>query len=87
MALDGAFLHCLRDELWSILQESRVDKIHQPSKEELVFAMRGRKGTEKLYFSARVNAPRVQLTTVSLENPARRLRFVCCCASGLPVRG
>ncbi len=70
MALDGAFLHCLRDELWQALQESRVDKIHQPSKEELVFAMRGRQGTEKLYFSARVNSPRVQLTGVSLENPA-----------------
>ncbi len=70
MALDGAFLHCLRDELWSTLQESRIDKIHQPSKEELVFAMRGRNGTEKLYLSARVNAPRVQLTAVSLENPA-----------------
>lgn len=70
MALDGAFLHCLRDELWQALQESRVDKIHQPSKEELVFAVRGRQGTEKLYFSARVNSPRVQLTGVSLENPA-----------------
>ena len=70
MALDGAFLHCLRDELRQTLQESRVDKIHQPSKEELVFAMRGRNGTEKLYLSARVNSPRVQLTAVSLENPA-----------------
>ena len=70
MALDGAFLHCLRDELRLSLQESRIDKIHQPSKEELVFAMRGRNGTEKLYLSARVNSPRVQLTAVSLENPA-----------------
>lgn len=70
MALDGAFLHCLREELRQTLQESRIDKIHQPSKEELVFAMRGRNGTEKLYLSARVNSPRVQLTAVSLENPA-----------------
>ncbi len=69
MALDGAFLHCLRDELWQRLQEARIDKIHQPSKEELVFAMRGRNGTEKLYLSARVNAPRVQFTAVALENP------------------
>ena len=70
MALDGAFLHCLCDELRHTLQESRLDKIHQPSKEELVFAMRGRNGTEKLYLSARVSSPRVQLTAVSPENPA-----------------
>ena len=70
MALDGAFLHCLRDELWQRLQETRIDKIHQPSREELVFAMRGRNGSEKLYFSARVNSPRVQLITAAPENPA-----------------
>lgn len=70
MALDGAFLHCLRDELWEHLQDTRIDKIHQPSREELVFAMRGRNGSEKLYLSARVNSPRVQLMAASLENPA-----------------
>ena len=70
MALDGAFLHCLRDELWQRLQETRIDKIHQPSREELVFAMRGRTGTEKLYLSARVNSPRVQLVSDTPENPA-----------------
>ncbi len=70
MALDGAFLHCLRDELWQRLQDTRIDKIHQPSREELVFTMRGRNGSEKLYLSARVNSPRVQLISVSPENPA-----------------
>ena len=70
MALDGAFLHCLRDELWQRLQDTRIDKIHQPSREELVFAMRGRQGAEKLYLSARVNSPRVQLVSVTPENPA-----------------
>ncbi len=70
MALDGAFLHCLRDELFTVLCDSRVDKIHQPSREELVLAMRGRNGTEKLYLSARVNSPRAHITAVTLENPA-----------------
>ena len=70
MALDGAFLYCLRQELRQRLQDARIDKIHQPSKEELVFAMRGRNGTEKLYLSARVISPRVQLTAISQENPA-----------------
>lgn len=70
MALDGAFLHCLREELWATVGDARVDKIHQPSKEELVFLLRGYSGSYKLYFSARVNSPRVNLTSVSLENPA-----------------
>lgn len=70
MAIDGAFLHCLKNEIWAKLSDARVDKIHQPSKEELVFSLRDRKGTYKLYFSARVNSPRVHFTTVSLENPA-----------------
>ena len=70
MALDGGFLRCLRDELWARLADARIDKIHQPSKEELVFSLRDRKGTCKLYLSARVNSPRVHLTEVALENPA-----------------
>ncbi len=70
MALDGAFLHCLRDELWEQLRDTRIDKIHQPSKEELVFSMRGKQGSEKLYLCARVNAPRVQLIDTTLDNPA-----------------
>ncbi len=70
MAIDGAFLHCVKTELWARLSETRVDKVHQPSKEELVFSLRDKSGTYKLYMSARVNSPRVHLTTVSLENPS-----------------
>ena len=70
MALDGAFLSCLREELTAGLPEARVDKIHQPSREELVVALRTRAGTKKLYLSARVNSPRVHFTDIPLENPA-----------------
>lgn len=70
MAIDGAFLHCLKTELWERLSDSRIDKIHQPSKEELVFSLRNRTGTYKLYFSARVNSARVHFTKAALENPA-----------------
>ena len=70
MAMDGAFLHCLREELWTRLSDARVDKIHQPSREELVLSLRDRMGSYKLYLSARVNSPRVHFTTVALENPA-----------------
>ena len=70
MALDGAFLSCLRHELLAGLPDARVDKIHQPSKEELVIALRTRAGNKKLYLSARANSPRVHFTDVALENPA-----------------
>lgn len=42
MALDGAFLSCLREELTAGLPDARVDKIHQPSREELIIALRTR---------------------------------------------
>lgn len=70
MALDGAYLSCLRQELAERLLDARIDKIHQPAKEELVMSLRHRGGAEKLYLSARANSPRVHFTTVALENPA-----------------
>lgn len=75
MALDGAFLHCLKEELETRLVDARVDKIHQPSKEELVVALRHRGGAEKLYISARANSPRIHFTNISLENPAQPPMF------------
>ncbi len=70
MALDGAFLSCLREELTAALPDARVDKIHQPSREELVLALRHRAGSEKLMISIRANSPRVHFTKIAVENPA-----------------
>ena len=71
MALDGVFLHCIRRELLPLVeQDVRIDKIHQPSREELVIALRSRQGSHKLYLSARAGSPRVHLTGCALENPA-----------------
>ncbi len=70
MALDGGFLYCLATELRETLRDARIDKIHQPSREELVMALRSKSGTYKLYFSARVQSPRVHLVEKTPENPA-----------------
>ncbi len=70
MALDGLFLHCIKRELQDALQDVRIDKIHQPSREELVIALRSRQGHYKLFLSARANSPRIHFTEESLENPA-----------------
>jgi len=84
MALDGAFLHCLRIELIASLSGNnsghdffaRIDKIHQPSKEELVISLRRARPTpeqnttEKLYLSVRANSPRAHFTSAVPDNPA-----------------
>lgn len=69
MALDGAFLRHIKKELEGVLLEARVDKIHQPNREELVIAFRSRETACKVLFSARANSARVHLTQIALENP------------------
>lgn len=70
MALDGIFLKKIRDEIAPLIVGSRVEKIHQPSREELVLHLRSRAGAFKLFLSVRVNSPRVHLTQNVPENPA-----------------
>lgn len=69
MALDGAFLYLTAAELRETLIGTRVEKIAQPSKEELVFTFRLRGGSKKVLFSANAASPRVHFTQIPLENP------------------
>ena len=71
MALDGIYLHLLGEELKEVLIGSKVDKIHQTQKVELVLTMRTRNGAYRLLLSASGNAPRLHLTTHSIENPPK----------------
>lgn len=69
MALDGLFLHCLQQEISDLVLQARVDKIHQPSREELIITLRYRGGSAKLLLSASAGSPRVHFTKIPLENP------------------
>lgn len=69
MALDAITLSLLAKELDVDLQGARVDKIHQPSKDEIVMHLRKRDGNIKLLISARSGSARVCLTKESFENP------------------
>ena len=69
MALDGAFLRQIKKELEENLINSKVDKIYQPSKDEIILFMRSREGVKKLLISARANSPRINITSSSPENP------------------
>lgn len=70
MALDSMTMALLADELNRQLADSRVDKIHQPSKDEMVFHMRRRSGSFKLLLSARSGTARICVTQEEFENPA-----------------
>ncbi len=72
MSLDGALLHCVKQEL-SNLMGARVDKIYQPSREEIVLSLRllnsPDRSAKKLIFSANGGSARVNLTSAEFENP------------------
>lgn len=70
MPLDGITLNLLTQELSSQIIGSRIEKIHQPSKDELVFHLRSREGAHKLLVSASANSPRLHLTANAPENPS-----------------
>lgn len=70
MALDGAFLHKLKCEIEEKALGARVDKLYQPSREELVLNLRGHGFSGKLLLSARGSAPRIHFTKYAPENPA-----------------
>ncbi|MBQ6180723.1 MAG: NFACT family protein [Ruminococcus sp.] len=68
MALDGAFLYAVKNELMPLIG-GRVEKIHQPSREEAVISIRTRQGSKKLYISANAGSARVHITEKSVDNP------------------
>ncbi len=75
MALDGMMLSLLRRELEGRILASRVDKVYQPAKEELILGLRSQNGNVRLLLSSRVAAPRVQLTALTVENPKQPPMF------------
>ena len=74
MPLDGAFIHCLKNELESAI-DTHIDKIHMPSKNEFVFSLRGRGFSKKLFVSITPNSPRVCFTSEVFENPSNPPMF------------
>lgn len=71
MALDGIFLHHLKNEIESFAVGARIEKIYQPSKEELVFSLRSREGAKKLLLSCKADSARIHFTDYPPENPSK----------------
>lgn len=68
MALDGAFLYAVRQELSGLIG-ARVEKIHQPAREEIILSLRNMEGSHKLLISASADRARVHLTEQTIDNP------------------
>ncbi len=69
MALDGVYLSLLKKEMAGLVG-ARVDKIHQPSRDNLIISFRMlSEGTKKVLFSANAGTARVHLSHSELENP------------------
>ncbi len=69
MALDGAFLKHIKQEIERYAVGAKVDKVYQPNREEMVLLLRTRSETYKLLMSARANSARVHFTRFVPENP------------------
>ncbi len=69
MALDAALMALMARELSDKLLEARIDKIFEPTRDEVVLTLRTRTDTFKLLLSARSGSARACLTRESFENP------------------
>ena len=69
MPLDAITLTAVAAELREALIGGKVDKIYQPTRDEVVLHMRANGGNVKLLLSANPAHPRAQLTAIPRENP------------------
>ena len=74
MAFDAFYLSAVIEEIRH-LGEARVEKIHQPSRDTVIFHLKYKEGRAKLLFAANPAAPRLHLTAASPENPAEPPMF------------
>ena len=68
MAFDAFYLSCVLGEIRS-LEDAKIEKIHQPSRDTVMLHLKHREGRAKLLLAANPAAPRLHLTTANPENP------------------
>ena len=69
MSLDAATLALVAGELKDTLLDAKIDKIFEPTRDEVLMTLRTRTETHRLLLSARSGSARVCLTKESFENP------------------
>ena len=96
MSLDAATLALVAGELKTTLLDAKIDKIFEPTRDEVLMTLRTRTETHRLLLSARSGSARVCLTQESFENPltppgssscaASRATASCILTSAAPTR-
>ena len=69
MAFDAFFLSAVLGQIGENCIGARVEKIHQPSRDTVIFHLKCAATREKLLFGMNPTAPRLHLTSASPENP------------------
>ncbi|WP_461204337.1 Rqc2 family fibronectin-binding protein [Clostridium sp. DL1XJH146] len=75
MAFDGFFLRSIIDNVKDYLIDSKVDKINQPEKDEIILTCRKGRINKKLLISASSNYPRIHFSEINKKNPMKAPMF------------
>ncbi|MBQ7788747.1 MAG: NFACT family protein [Clostridia bacterium] len=74
MAFDAGMLSLVVSEIDS-LQESRIEKIYQPSNDEIVILLHSASKKTRILINAGSNCPRINITETTSENPQKAPMF------------
>lgn len=76
MALDGLVVHSIANELNSKLLGGKIDRVHQPENDEILFYVRNKKENFKVVLSSSASNPRVYISNkYNKENPLKAPMF------------
>ena len=69
MPLDAVCLSAVVGELAPLVTGAKIDKVYQPTRDEIILSLRGKQGPARLLLTANPNHPRLQIITEAPENP------------------
>ena len=69
MAFDAGMLSAVINEIKVLSGGARIEKVYQPSKDEIIIQMRSFEGGKRLLINAGGNNPRIGFTEATRENP------------------
>lgn len=75
MAFDAGMLAASVFELNNLIAGARVEKVAQPSRDEVVLSFRGNAGNFRLLINAGPNSPRIGISSTSADNPEKPPMF------------
>jgi len=75
MAFDGLVTRAITNELNTMILNGKIDKIHQPNKDDIIFTIRALNKNYKLILSSNAQFARVHITNRIFENPEKPFNF------------